>query len=241
MIVPVPPALRRAGSACASLWRKVDGVTSLSLSGNNNVYLSPNQNGAVLLNSSAESVLDDFSTPRPLGANRNLAQALALAGLLVPSDQDCACVTDDDCGNSASSPLTSWLHLTDRRNLRCDYCYLPHVREDMSPETGRAAIDATFRSALANGFKQVKLKYAGGEPLLRFPLIVELHQYAQSLADQHGVALEGVVLSNGTLLTSAMVETLKSLGLRLMISSMDLLNITTCTVATRADAAPLRT
>jgi uncharacterized protein len=88
----------------------------------------------------------------------------------------------------------------------------------MSSETGRAAIDATFRSALASGFKQVKLKYAGGEPLLRFPLIVELHRYAQSLAHRREIELEGVVLSNGTLLTAEMVETLKSLGLHLMIS-----------------------
>lgn len=114
--------------------------------------------------------------------------------------------------------LTSWLHLTDRCNLRCSYCYLPHVREDMSSETGRAAIDAIFRSAVANGFKQVKLKYAGGEPLLRFPLVEELHTYAQQLAERNGIELEGVVLSNGTLLTVAIVESLKSLGLRLMIS-----------------------
>lgn len=114
--------------------------------------------------------------------------------------------------------LTSWLHLTDRCNLRCTYCYLPHVREDMSLETGRAAIDAIFRSALANDFKQVKLKYAGGEPLLQFPLIKELHRYAQQLSEANGIELEGVVLSNGTLLTTEIVETLKSLGLRLMIS-----------------------
>lgn len=146
-----------------------------------------------------------------------IARQLAAMGLLVPAVNDCACATEEDCG-SANTPLTAWLHLTDRCNLRCDYCYLPHVREDMSSETGRAAIDAAFRSAIANGFKQVKLKYAGGEPLLRSSLIVELHQYAQSLADQNGIALEGVVLSNGTLLTAKMVEALKSLGLRLMIS-----------------------
>lgn len=146
-----------------------------------------------------------------------IVRHLALLGFLQPAVTDCACVTEEDCG-PAISPLTSWLHLTDRCNLRCDYCYLPHVREDMSPETGRAAIDATFRSALANGFKQVKFKYAGGESLLRFPLIVELHQYARTLADRHGLGLEGVILSNGTLLTPVMIETLKSLGLRLMIS-----------------------
>ena len=71
--------------------------------------------------------------------------------------------------NCALSPqvLSAWLHLTDRCNLRCSYCYLPHVREDMSSETGRAAIDAIFRSAIVNNFQQIKLKYAGGESLLR--------------------------------------------------------------------------
>lgn len=114
--------------------------------------------------------------------------------------------------------ISAWLHVTDRCNLRCAYCYLPHVREDMSLETGRAAIDAVFRSALAHGFRSVKLKYAGGEPLLRFSLILELHRYAQGLAEQYGFGLEGVVLSNGTLITAGKIRAFLSLGLRLMIS-----------------------
>ena len=185
-----------------------------------------------LVDLSARRVLDAFSEPLTmmqaiqrfddLPSDQVIAvtHQLTSLGFLTPLDQDYACGTsEEDCSHySATSPLTSWLHLTDRCNLRCDYYYLPHVREDMSAETGRAAVDATFRSAIANGFKQVKLKYAGGEPLLRFPLIVELHQYAQILAEQHGFDLEGVALSNGTLLTTEMVETLKSLGLRLMIS-----------------------
>jgi len=136
-------------------------------------------------------------------------------------DCDCACVaTDGTCRllQPVLTTLTSWLHLTDRCNLRCDYCYLPHVGEDMTLETGRAAVDATFRSAVKHGFQQVKLKYSGGEPLLRFPLVAELHQYAQELADQHGLSLDGVVLSNGTLLTESLISTLQSLNLRLMIS-----------------------
>lgn len=44
--------------------------------------------------------------------------------------------------------LSAWLHMTDRCNLRCKYCYLPHSNVDLSLETGLAAIDATFRSAL---------------------------------------------------------------------------------------------
>jgi len=88
----------------------------------------------------------------------------------------------------------------------------------MTLETGRAAVEATFRSAVKHGFQQVKLKYSGGEPMLRFPLVAELHQYARELADQHGLELDGVVLSNGTLLTESLVSSLQSLDLRLMIS-----------------------
>lgn len=209
-----------------TLWRKSEDLYSLPLSVEHTVFISSRKNGLAVLNSSACDMLNLLASPLSVDEelldahSPNIALHLASLGLLV-AEEDCASVSDNGTGKSAgftSSLLTSWLHLTDRCNLRCSYCYLPHVREDMLPETGRAAIDATFRSAVANGFKQVKLKYAGGEPLLRFPLIVELYRYAQSLAEEHGLGLEGVVLSNGTLLTAEMVETLKSLGLRLMIS-----------------------
>jgi uncharacterized protein len=168
-----------------------------------------------ILNESAKEMLESFSITRPIAAQDdfNVLKTMIGAGLLSVANQE----SDVKC-QSFLEILDAWLHLTDCCNLRCDYCYLPHVREDMSPETGCAAIDATFRSAVANGFKQVKFKYAGGEPLLRYPLILELHGYAKQLADKHGLLLEEVVLSNGTLLTAEMVETLKSLGIRLMIS-----------------------
>lgn len=181
------------------------GVTSMAVA-NNQAKLILDTFGEPML---FDNLIDRFPEINPQDV-LSTARNLAYLGFLTPQTRFPTDVTPHT--------LASWLHLTDRCNLRCDYCYLPHVREDMSPETGRAAIDATFRSALANGFKQVKLKYAGGEPLLRFPLIVELHRYAQSLAEKHGLGLEGVVLSNGTLLTAEMVKTLKSLGLRLMIS-----------------------
>lgn len=114
--------------------------------------------------------------------------------------------------------LATWLHITDRCNLRCAYCYLEHRPADMTLETGYAAIDTTFRAAQTYGYRQIRLKYAGGEPLLRFPLVAELQQYAQALAISHRIALDGVVLSNGTLLTSEIITTMQVLGLRLMIS-----------------------
>jgi uncharacterized protein len=79
-------------------------------------------------------------------------------------------------------------------------------------------VDATFRSAIAHGYKQVKLKYAGGEPLLQYPMIRKLHGYARKVADQFAIDLEEVVLSNGTLLTDEIARELRSLDIHLMIS-----------------------
>lgn len=172
-------------------------------------------NSITVLSSSGIGVLETFRQPRKIMPHDEVEviNGMINSGLLTVKNSGRKTQVQPSL-----QILSSWLHLTDRCNLRCSYCYLPHVREDMSSETGRAAIDAIFRSAVANGFKQVKLKYAGGEPLLRFPLVKELHTYAQQLAERNEIELEGVVLSNGTLLTSEIIGTLKSLSLRLMIS-----------------------
>ncbi|MBE8965558.1 radical SAM protein [Nostocales cyanobacterium LEGE 12452] len=120
--------------------------------------------------------------------------------------------------NEIPETLTAWLHITDRCNLRCDYCYLPHEAKDMSIDIGKTAIESTFRSATLNNYRRVKLKYAGGEALLCSPLIKDLHLYAQSLSKKTDIILDGVVLSNGTLITPEIIEMLQILNLRLMIS-----------------------
>ena len=88
----------------------------------------------------------------------------------------------------------------------------------MPAEIGYAAIQATVRSAVIHHYSHIKFKYAGGEPLLRFPLIAELHCYAQYLTEQHGIALDGIVLSNATLPNSDIITQLQALNLRLMVS-----------------------
>ncbi len=74
-----------------------------------------------------------------------------------------------------SEIISAWIHITDRCNLRCTYCYLPHIRHDMDFDTGKDIIDNIFIRLILQKHKFVQLKYAGGEPLLKFPLIQQLH------------------------------------------------------------------
>lgn len=119
---------------------------------------------------------------------------------------------------ASAETLVAWLHVTNACNLRCTYCYLNKTDEPMSSATGREAVDAIVRSARLHGYRALKLKYAGGEAALNFPLIEELHIYAQKQAAAYNLRLDEVVLSNGVGLARARLELVRDLGIRLMIS-----------------------
>jgi uncharacterized protein len=95
--------------------------------------------------------------------------------------------------------LTAWLHVTNQCNLRCAYCYIHKTPDAMALETGQQSIEAIIRSALAHKFKRIKLKFAGGEATLNFPLVAALQAYAEEQATSHRLTLESVVLSNGVI------------------------------------------
>ncbi|MGC9398233.1 MAG: radical SAM protein [Anaerolineae bacterium] len=163
-----------------------------------------------VLNAAAQQRFAHFTEPRPLKTETD--EQFAALGLL-----------SSDCGpgehlHAPPQLLTVWLHVTDACNLRCPYCYVRKRGREMDVATGRAAIKAVVRSAEAHGFRAVKLKYAGGEPTLRWPLVSTLHAYARTLTDHRGLGLHATLLSNGTRLTDAMIAWLQDQNVRLMIS-----------------------
>jgi uncharacterized protein len=114
--------------------------------------------------------------------------------------------------------LTAWLHVTNNCNLRCPYCYVHKTPEGMDEHIGHSAVDAVFRSAVANRCPAVKLKYAGGEASLNYRLMLSMHERARRLAQEHGLDLYATLLSNGVTLSRQLVDTLKTYGVRIMIS-----------------------
>src|SRR5580704_12905048 len=114
--------------------------------------------------------------------------------------------------------LTAWLHVTNACNLRCPYCYVHKSAEKMDASIGRASVEAVIASAVRNGFGAVKLKYAGGEASLNHRLMIDLHEHARMLTARHGIQLHATLLSNGVKLSPALIDMLKTLDIRVMIS-----------------------
>jgi len=199
----------------AAAWQVVPGLYRVLLPGAYELLFNPlGPTGVVVLNEPARAILDSFAQPRPLDGDTS--RQLAALGLVQLYG------TTPTPIRSQPRTLTAWLHVTNACNLRCTYCYLAKTGEAMDEATGRAAIDAIFRSALLHGFRAVKLKYAGGEPTLNFRLVRILHEYAHSLANRQGLELREMVLSNGVALTNPMLDFIRDAGMRLMISLDDL-------------------
>lgn len=114
--------------------------------------------------------------------------------------------------------LTAWLHITNACNLACPYCYVRKSSAQMTLAVGLRALSALFTTAARNGFRAVKLKYAGGEATLHFDLVRQLHEAAQGWSDRTGIELHAVLLTNGTHMTRADVDWCRTQGVELMIS-----------------------
>ncbi len=177
----------------------------------------------VVLDIQAKSLLEQFHEAKlvaevqlPDVTRKSIERAVRLlyrAGLLQP--YDALPITHEQ---NKGSMLTAWLHVTNACNLRCNYCYLDKTTENMSADTAFLAVDAIFRSAVQQGFTQVKIKYAGGEASLRMANVVSVHDYAAQVAQEYGIALRGVLLSNGVMLAQRTIEQLKSRNIKVMIS-----------------------
>ena len=186
---------------------------------------NPDFSRPVLINTSALECLLHFNQPNSLQSVPHswleTWEAQLVDSFLRDSIRFGLIVSDSSklsaCQNRGAN-LTAWIHITDICNLRCIYCYLPHKNRNMSLQTGYAAIDAALRSAHEHQYRNVTLKYAGGEPLIRFPLIVQLHQYACAIASRQNITIDGVLLSNGTLLSRRMARTIQEMKIRLVIS-----------------------
>lgn len=166
--------------------------------------------GPVVLNHMAQQQLAAFVQPQPL--TDETARQLAAAGLLQPMG------TPTTLPDHQPAALTAWLHVTNDCNLRCTYCYIEKSDAAMDETTGKAAIDAIIRSALADNFGAINLKYAGGEATLNFRLVQTLHAYAKARAAHAGLQLYSGVLSNGVALTRGMLDFMREEGIQLMIS-----------------------
>ncbi|WP_418666379.1 radical SAM protein [Allofournierella sp.] len=103
------------------------------------------------------------------------------------------------------------LQVTQQCNLRCDYCLYSensnelqrhHENKHMSFETAKRAIDFLLTHSVDSS--TVSIGFYGGEPLLQFPLIKKVVEYAESLFT--GKIVQFNITTNATLITDEIAD-----------------------------------
>ncbi|TCJ17204.1 SPASM domain-containing protein [Parasulfuritortus cantonensis] len=112
------------------------------------------------------------------------------------------------------------LFLNQYCNLRCTYCYGDHGRYGaagrMHPDTARQAV--RWLLAQAGTATVVHLGFLGGEPLLDFPLLREVTDYALAAAAGQGKDVDFYLTTNGTLLDDEIVAFLQAHRFKVQVS-----------------------
>ena len=93
------------------------------------------------------------------------------------------------------------LHLTNRCNLCCRYCYVQQGSSMMTLQTCRAAVDLAASEA-----KQAGLVFFGGEPLLCKELIYDTISYAHAVFRNTGCRFFFKLTTNGLLLDDEFID-----------------------------------
>jgi uncharacterized protein len=101
------------------------------------------------------------------------------------------------------------LHVTDRCNLRCRYCYAPAGEADMTFEVARRAVERLAAP------ENCGIVFFGGEPLLRRELIAGVLEWCGRKGPHR---FHYKVTTNGTLLDADFLDLAERTGLQIALS-----------------------
>jgi uncharacterized protein len=118
----------------------------------------------------------------------------------------------------AEKRLDVWLHVTNDCNLDCPYCYIDKGKGVLDDATADRVIASLVRSAVEEGVSRIHVRFAGGEPMLRFPLLRRFFENAREKLAAVGCRLTGAVLTNGTLVPEEALSFFKESGISLSVS-----------------------
>lgn len=179
----------------------------------------------VVINTAAQEILDFFSQPHiPTDWPKNSSVDYQDAQIAIAQFYETGILRDATVKpvlqnfDIITSPLESWLYLSRACNLACAHCFVSKDVRRMESEIGLQAVDRLFALAKQYGHPEVKIKYAGGEPTMNWDLIPVLHQQAKTQAQETGLKLTEVLITNATLLNRERLGFIKDENFRLSIS-----------------------
>lgn len=122
-----------------------------------------------------------------------------------------------------SSTLDATILTTYGCNFACVYCFEENVKKKvkMSEDTTDAVIAWLKNKSEKDGYKNIKLVFYGGEPLLNTKPIFAISKELKAWTEERGKSFSFAMITNGSMLTKNIVEELIPLGFESVRVSVD--------------------
>lgn len=152
-----------------------------------------------------------FDDPAQVTRDPELANFLESRGFLTGDhvDEDAIVLERSQMGINDGNRLDVIVMPNMNCNLSCVYCYESHRKSEMNEETTASLI--AWLENMVPRFKVVLLSWFGGEPLLSYDRLVEVHRRVLDLCAEHNVLFSSHITTNGYALTAERAATLLSL------------------------------
>ena len=117
-----------------------------------------------------------------------------------------------------NSPSALTVSLTQDCNLKCSYCFVnsSRIKKKINLTFLYKSIDVFLRLPAPAGLKTIT--FSGGEPLLRFSKLRDIHSHIQQQANFPSNRIRISVVTNGTLLTKKCYDFFKKKNVTLRVS-----------------------
>lgn len=111
--------------------------------------------------------------------------------------------------------LHCWLHITNKCNLDCKYCYILKNENEMNYNTAIDSINKIINKYKEENKKEILLTFAGGEPFLNYNLMEQIILYTNKFKD---INFKYRILTNGTLINDKYIKFIKKNNIDIRIS-----------------------
>jgi len=100
-----------------------------------------------------------------------------------------------------STDLIMWIYLTEQCNFRCTYCFVDKNPKRMNESIMKKILEKLGEEAKKRPFKRIRLRLAGGEPLLEMNLIKKIIEMSAKIKKINKSIFDIDIITNGSLLT----------------------------------------
>lgn len=184
----------------------ISGLYTMDVTGNTLFYNPDGYGGVTVVDGEVSGLLRLFDGNRTVNEVAKLISKDSdelLSDVRVLAEREVLFIsrrfTAENCRPKSVPQLSGWIHLTNRCNLACDYCYIHKTPGEMSTEVAILAVDKLLASCDLFGYPNLNLKFSGGEALMRFNSLKRIVDYAERA--------KGDVRVSYTLLTNAVLVT----------------------------------